>query len=121
MFGRCLTMRPRAGSSCVTLPARPTAPSRNGRASNVLMTVETLLTGRELLRPGWIEISQGKVHAIGQGFPPRRAGLDLGAVTVVPGFVGAHVHGGGGANFATACPAETSAAVGLHLRHGTTT
>ena len=42
-------------------------------------------------------------------------------MTVVPGFVDTHVHGGGGANFSTASPAETSTAVELHLRHGTTT
>jgi N-acetylglucosamine-6-phosphate deacetylase len=42
-------------------------------------------------------------------------------VTVVPGFVDTHVHGGGGASFSAASQADTATAVGLHLRHGTTT
>jgi N-acetylglucosamine-6-phosphate deacetylase len=90
----------------------------------VLLTVDTLLTGRELLRPGWIEISQGSkgtVDAVGTGAPPRPADRDLGVVTVVPGFVDTHLHGGGGANFSTASAAETATAVALHRRHGTTT
>ncbi len=87
----------------------------------MLLTVDTLLTGRELLRPGWIEISQGVVAAIGTGAPPRPADHDLGAVTVVPGFVDTHLHGGGGANFSDASVADTSTAVDLHRRHGTTT
>jgi N-acetylglucosamine-6-phosphate deacetylase len=87
----------------------------------VLLTVDTLLTGRELLRPGWIEVSQGVVDAIGTGAPPRPADRDLGAVTVVPGFVDTHLHGGGGANFSTASAAETATAVALHRKHGTTT
>jgi N-acetylglucosamine-6-phosphate deacetylase len=90
----------------------------------VLLTVDTLLTGRELLRPGWIEVSEasnGAVDAIGAGAPSRPADLDLGAVTVVPGFVDTHLHGGGGANFSTASAAETATAVALHRRHGTTT
>ncbi|MFZ0831618.1 MAG: N-acetylglucosamine-6-phosphate deacetylase, partial [Mycobacterium sp.] len=64
----------------------------------MLLTAETVLTGRELLRPGWIEIAGGTVHAIGAGPPPRPADRDLGEVTVVPGFVDTHVHGGAGAN-----------------------
>ncbi len=68
----------------------------------MLLTADTLLTGRELLRPGWIEVSQGVVHAVGAGAAPRPADRDLGAVTVVPGFVDTHLHGGGGANFSTA-------------------
>jgi N-acetylglucosamine-6-phosphate deacetylase len=87
----------------------------------VLLTADTLLTGRELLRPGWIEVSQTTVDAIGTGAPPRPADRDLGAVTVVPGFVDTHLHGGGGANFSTASAAETATAVALHREHGTTT
>jgi N-acetylglucosamine-6-phosphate deacetylase len=87
----------------------------------VLLTVDTLLTGRELLRPGWIEVSQGVVGAVGTGAPPRPADRDLGAVTVVPGFVDTHLHGGGGANFSTASAAETATAVASHRKHGTTT
>jgi N-acetylglucosamine-6-phosphate deacetylase len=87
----------------------------------VLLTVDTLLTGRELLRPGWIEVSQATVNAIGTGAPPRPADRDLGAVTVVPGFVDTHLHGGGGANFSAASAAETATAVALHRAHGTTT
>jgi len=87
----------------------------------VLLTVDALLTGRELLRPGWIEVSQGVVAAVGTGEPPRPADRDLGAVTVVPGFVDTHLHGGGGANFSTASAAETATAVASHRKHGTTT
>jgi N-acetylglucosamine-6-phosphate deacetylase len=86
----------------------------------MLITADTLITGRELLRPGWIEISEDTVQAIGAGAAPRPADRDLGAVTVVPGFVDTHLHGGGGANFSTASTAETSTAVALHRRHGTT-
>jgi N-acetylglucosamine-6-phosphate deacetylase len=85
----------------------------------VLLTAQTLLTGRELLRPGWIEVSGVTVRALGAGAPPRPADRDLGLV--VPGFVDTHVHGGGGSDFSVATPAGTAAAVELHQRHGTTT
>jgi N-acetylglucosamine-6-phosphate deacetylase len=87
----------------------------------MLLTADTILTGRELLRPGWIEVSGGVVGAVGAGAAPEPADRDLGAATVVPGFVDTHLHGGGGANFSTAVPAETSTAVLYHRRHGTTT
>jgi N-acetylglucosamine-6-phosphate deacetylase len=87
----------------------------------VLLTADTLLTGRELLRPGWIELSEGLVTDVGAGAAPRPADRDLGAVTLVPGFVDTHLHGGGGANFSTASSGETTTAVALHRRHGTTT
>ncbi|MUL80841.1 MULTISPECIES: N-acetylglucosamine-6-phosphate deacetylase [unclassified Mycolicibacterium] len=87
----------------------------------MLLTAGTLITGAELLRPGWIDVSGDRVTAVGAGAPPRRADRDLGQVTVVPGFVDTHTHGGGGGNFSAASAADTSAAVGLHRRHGTTT
>ncbi|WP_101948913.1 N-acetylglucosamine-6-phosphate deacetylase [Mycobacterium sp. 3519A] len=86
----------------------------------MLLAAETILTGREMLRPGWIEVSNGTVAALGTGAAPRDADRDLGAVTVVPGFVDTHVHGGDGANFSTASPADTATAATLHRKHGTT-
>ncbi len=86
----------------------------------MLMTADTLLTGRELLRPGWIEVSEGTVSALGAG-RVQGADRELGAVTVVPGFVDTHLHGGGGANFSSAERGETATAVAFHRRHGTTT
>lgn len=85
----------------------------------MLLTAQTLLTGRELLRPGWIEVSGPTVHALGAGAPSRTA--DHALNTVVPGFVDTHVHGGGGSDFSGATLADTAAAVDLHRRHGTTT
>ena len=70
----------------------------------MLLTADTVLTGRELLRPGWIEVAGTTVAATGSGAPPRPADRDLGAVTVVPGFVDTHVHGGGGADFSARRP-----------------
>jgi N-acetylglucosamine-6-phosphate deacetylase len=87
----------------------------------MLITADTLLTGREQLRPGWIEMSGGVVAAVGDGAAPRRADHDLGAVTVVPGFVDTHLHGGGGASFSAGKHDETETAVAFHRRHGTTT
>lgn len=85
----------------------------------MLLTAGTVLTGSELLRPGWIEVDDGVITAVGAGRAPRPADLELGAVTVVPGFVDTHVHGGGGGSFSVA--AQTADAVALHRRHGTTT
>jgi N-acetylglucosamine-6-phosphate deacetylase len=87
----------------------------------MLMTADTLLTGRELLRPAWIEVSGVTVQAIGAGSPPSPPDRNLGAVTVVPGFVDTHVHGGGGTSFSSASHSDTSAVVALHRRYGTTT
>ena len=87
----------------------------------MLITADTIATGARLLRSGWIEIADGRVRAIGTGTPPRPADHELGAVTLVPGFVDTHVHGGGGGAFPEATVAATKAAAELHRRHGTTT
>jgi N-acetylglucosamine-6-phosphate deacetylase len=88
----------------------------------VLLTAGTVLTGAELLRPGWIEVSGDTITGIGAGSPGRPADRDFGAATVVPGFVDTHVHGGGGGSFSNASTAgQTETVVALHRRHGTTT
>ncbi|WP_111767246.1 N-acetylglucosamine-6-phosphate deacetylase [Nakamurella deserti] len=86
----------------------------------MLITAATVVTGTGLSRPGWLEAADGRVIAVGAGAPPRPADLDLGSVTVVPGFVDMHVHGGGGGAFPEATAAASRAAVELHRRHGTT-
>lgn len=86
----------------------------------MLLRAATVVTGRELLRPGWIETAGGLITAVGSGPPDRPADRDLGSATVVPGFVDTHVHGGAGGSFSGGA-AETAAAVDLHRRHGTTT
>ncbi len=86
----------------------------------MLITAEAVVTGSEVVRPGWIEVAGPQVRAVGAGVPGRPADLDLGAVTVVPGFVDMHVHGGGGGAFPEAAVEASRAAVELHRRHGTT-
>lgn len=86
----------------------------------MLLTAGTVLTGSDLLRPGWIEVTGSTITDIGAGVPDRPADHDLGDATVVPGFVDTHVHGGGGASFSGG-PTGTATAVALHRRHGTTT
>ena len=91
----------------------------------MLITADTVAAGGELLHPGWIEVRDGVIQAVGAGDPPRPADHVLGPVTVVPGFVDIHVHGGGGGMFPTTDLSDiettTTAAVELHRRHGTTT
>ncbi len=86
----------------------------------MLITADTIATGSDLLRPGWLEIAGDRVVALGSGVPDRPVDHALGAVTVVPGFVDMHVHGGGGGAFPEATAEGTRAAVELHRRHGTT-
>ncbi len=87
----------------------------------MLITAQEVVTGQQVLRPGWLEVSGSRIVAVGGGAPPRPADLDLGEVMVVPGFVDMHVHGGAGATFSDATPEATQTARGLHLAHGTTT
>ncbi|MEH3139288.1 MAG: N-acetylglucosamine-6-phosphate deacetylase [Mycobacterium kyogaense] len=87
----------------------------------MLLRADTVLTGRKSLQPGWIDVVDSSIRAVGEGEPPVSVDRDLGAVTVVPGFVDSHLHGGGGANFSAADPEQTATAVAVHRSHGSTT
>ena len=86
----------------------------------MLLTAGAVLTGSELLRPGWIETTGAVITAVGAGSPPRPSDRDFPTMTLVPGFVDTHVHGGGGGSFSAGAD-QTATAVALHRRHGTTT
>ncbi len=81
---------------------------------SMLLSAREIRTGEEALRPGWLEVSAGRVVATGRGAPPRPPDVDLPDSAVVPGFVDTHVHGGGGASFSDATAEATRAAAGLH-------
>lgn len=80
-----------------------------------------LFTGHEVLAPGVLDVEDGRVVSVAteaSGEPADGVAThDLGDVTLVPGFVDVHCHGGGGAELAT----DPATAAAFHRRHGTTT
>ena len=79
------------------------------------------MTPSEVIAEGWLEVSDGRIAAIGSGPPPRTPDRDLGGGYLCPGFVDIHCHGGGGVSVAGADPARIVTFARAHRRHGTTT
>ncbi len=78
-----------------------------------------VFTGHEVLTPGLLNVdAAGRVLSVESG-PGLGEGpvVDLGDVTLVPGLVDVHNHGGGGASFAD----DPEVAGTAHLATGTTT
>ncbi len=89
-------------------------------AEHDLIAADRVLGPSETHEPGWLRIDGDRIAEVGAGAPPRAPDHDLGAVTLAPGFVDAHNHGGGGAAYGDGPEAARTAAA-AHLRHGTTT
>ncbi|MEV6973932.1 N-acetylglucosamine-6-phosphate deacetylase [Kitasatospora sp. NPDC093806] len=85
----------------------------------------TALAGARLVLPGGVvegdrlAIEGPRIAGLGGAAAP--GDLDLTGHTVVPGFVDLHVHGGGGASYASGVAEEALLAARTHLEHGTTT
>src|SRR6266542_5147693 len=94
--------------------ARQAGPRCGALPMTVLLEGARIVTPTRVLDPGWVEVAGDRIAAVGPG------GTSTG-LTVVPGFVDIHVHGGGGASFLTADRDEAARAVEFHRRHGTTT
>ncbi len=86
----------------------------------MLITAERIVTGTRVLSPGWLEVTGTVVTALGSGAPAGVPEHALGTVTVVPGFVDMHTHGGGSGAFPEASAESSVASRDLHRRHGTT-
>lgn len=87
----------------------------------MLLAAAAVVTPARVLAPGWLLVEGERIVDVGEGAPPRSPDLDLGAATVVPGFVDLHVHGGGGAAFDTGTAEAADTVVATHLARGTTT
>ena len=87
----------------------------------MLLTADRVVTPERILAPGWVRVEGDRISAVGSGLPEPGSDVEnLGAVTLAPGYVDAHCHGGGGASFQTGDPDEAARAATAHLRHGTT-
>ena len=82
-------------------------------------TAATVVTPQGLLCPGWVTVEGEHVVSVGASRPADEAVRDLGSVTLVPGFVDLHCHGGGGAAF-TDGPEDARRALAAHASRGTT-
>jgi N-acetylglucosamine-6-phosphate deacetylase len=86
----------------------------------VILTAAQVVTPARILAPGWLHLDGDRIVEVGEGPPPRPSDVDLGPVTVTPGFVDLHVHGGGGASFDSGTADAADVAAAAHLAHGTT-
>lgn len=86
-----------------------------------ILRADTLVAEALPVGPGWVEVDDDRIAAVGQGVPPRPADVDLGDAVLVPGFVDMHVHGGAGAAFPDGDAEAALRAVAFHRAHGSTT
>ncbi|HVX44573.1 MAG TPA: N-acetylglucosamine-6-phosphate deacetylase [Mycobacteriales bacterium] len=77
-----------------------------------------VVTPTGVLDPGWLQIEDGRISAVGPGAPPT-SGTDLGGAWVLPGYVDLHVHGGGGGSIDESAEGLATS-VAFHRQHGTT-
>ena len=96
-----------------------------------MRTNVTTLTGARIvaadgvIHNGWVTVRGTRIVDIGPATTaPVTAGadepvIDLQGAWLLPGFIDLHMHGGGGHD-ASQSPADMSAAVAFHQRHGTT-
>ncbi|PPF45468.1 N-acetylglucosamine-6-phosphate deacetylase [Pseudoclavibacter sp. AY1F1] len=88
----------------------------------MIVSAANVITPRRHLSPGWVEIDGPFLLSVNAGQPPsgRDDVVDLGETTIAPGFVDAHVHGGGGTSFDGGARETAETAARTHLESGTT-
>lgn len=87
--------------------------------TDLVLRADRVVSPGGVLAPGWVRIDGVLVIDVGAGEPIGPA-VDLGAVTLTPGFVDLHCHGGGGHSFSEGAQA-TRDALSVHRARGTTT
>jgi N-acetylglucosamine-6-phosphate deacetylase len=89
---------------------------------SLLLTGGRLVTADEDVADAWLELRDGRVHAVGRGTPPPHGGaaIDVSGLVIVPGLVDVHQHGGGGGSYDRR-PTDVAEVVHFHRVHGTTT
>jgi N-acetylglucosamine-6-phosphate deacetylase len=78
--------------------------------NGLLLRTGRVVCAHEVLDPGWIAITDGRIVDLGEGMPEAaladgRDVVDVGGATVLPGFVDVHVHGAVGHEVMDGTPA----------------
>lgn len=76
--------------------------------------------GPDVLSPGWVSVTGGRVSAAGAGVPPRPPDVELPSGLLAPGFVDLQVNGYFGTEFSTADAAGWATVAGRLPETGTT-
>jgi N-acetylglucosamine-6-phosphate deacetylase len=87
----------------------------------VFVSADRVVTPARVFAPGWVHVDGELIAAVGPGRPPAPADEVMTEATLVPGFIDAHVHGGGAASFDAGTADAAEVVVRAHLAHGTTT
>ena len=70
---------------------------------------------------GWVLVKNDMISDIGQGAPPEgHEQVDARGLSLAPGFIDLHVHGGAGSDFLSAVPEAFQNAADFHISGGTT-
>ncbi len=103
-------------------PAPPRRPGRpeSGASDGTIVAAGRIVTPTRSSTPGWVRVRGERIVEVASGIPPRRPDVALPALTVVPGLVDAHAHGGGGASFMDGTDDAVRTVTDAHLAHGTT-
>jgi N-acetylglucosamine-6-phosphate deacetylase len=80
-----------------------------------------VVLAERVLEQGWVVVEGGRIRELGDGTAPYATDVDCTGLWLAPGFVDTHVHGGGGASFATTSVEEVARAAEFHRRQGSTT
>ena len=86
----------------------------------MLIAADRIVTPARVFAPGWVLVDGDRIADVRPGVPSRAPDIELPGATVVPGFVDAHAHGGGGASYDGGSPDDASTVARTHLAHGTT-
>ncbi len=91
-------------------------------APPLLIRAQRVITPDDTLQPGTVLVAGGLIEAVGAawGEPPGAEVVDLPGLTLVPGFIDVHVHGGGGFSLATGRSGEIRSYSAWAARHGVT-
>ena len=109
-----------AVAETATEPATETGTQADPRRwEQVLLSADRVVLPSGSVEPGWVETNGDRITGAGGGTPPAPADRHL-TGTLVPGFVDAHSHGGGGAAFTSGDPADAATVLATHRAHGTT-